>query len=389
MRVHCSISHLLISHLSTLPEISTATKSSIVWFSNVASHVCKEEVDGWSPIPGKKFKRSGHTHFYSNYGMNTLFQARESKDLTGGEESLVGEFNHDRGLYYELEMALEQPLFGKITVFQLSEVRGSTFIGSYQCESLEQAVKCFRSESNNLLPVLKKRVSDSEKYEQESKGGQRKSWSLGESLTKVIEISEDMDESFDGESCILKSNIQTLEAGRLESRECADTIICLYYKGSSCKGNETSRLVLIIVLSLVLTRLQIGGKLICEVGDFFSNASAGLFYLFSRIFKRVAIFKATIDTHLPIRVLVCEEFKGDTGSLMQYVKKLLVTEMGLAEHGEEEIIHVLPIHYIFQDDLVAYLRRMNTLHMEIQLRGLSDIHLAKKASSKVLSETFT
>ena len=383
---------MFISYLSDFSEItSTETKSNIAWFSNVAGPVCKEEVTGWSPILGKTFKLSGHTHFYSNYRMKTLFQARESRDLTGREEDLVGGFNNDRGLYYELEMALQQPSFGKITVFQISEVRCSTLIGCYQCRSLEQAVKCFRSESSNLSPILKKRVSDNEKCEQESKGGQIKNWSLGENLSNLIEISEDMDESFDGESFILKSSIQALEIGRLESRECADTIIYLFYKGSSSKGNETSRFVLIIVLSMVLTRLQIGGKLVCEVGDFFSNASAGLFYLFSRIFKRIAIFKASIDTHLPIRALVCEEFQGDTGFLMQYIKKLLVTEIetGLAEHAEKEIIHVLPIHYLFQDDLIAYLRRMNELHTETQLNALSYIHLAKKTSSKALSETFT
>ena len=328
---------------------------------------------------GKKYKVSGNTLFYSNYSMNTLFQARASIDLTKTPENSPGQSNgnHDTGLFSELEVALGQRPFGKIMVLKISEEKHSVLVGNYQCNSLQQAVTCFVLESARY-PTSKSKVESCDANDQASKEDETNNLLLELTFSDLRETCKNMDEPCNGELYTLKCCLHILEKGRLEARDCSDTLICLLYNGKSSKGSETSKLSLLVALSMAFRRLQIGGMLFCEVGDFFTNASAGLFYLLSLIFKRVGIFKGAAEPHRPIRALVCEALKEESFFLIQYVRKLLVTEIQiiLGQYPDKEIIHVLPIRYILHDDLVEYLRGINESHTGIQLGELKRIHSA-------------
>ena len=349
-------------------------KPNVVWFSNAVGQLTVDEVDGWQPILGRKFKISRSTQFYSNYHLNTLFQARESKTHSEGGKGHA-ELHNENCFFFELDLALQQPSFEKAAVIQVSEERESILIGSYEQKPIVEAVKCFQLESSALNSMSTNIVAVSDTYKKAGEDSQKNDRPLEEICCNWKDISQDTDGPCGGEINILRSSLQALENGRLNEGDCVDVLICLSYRGSSCKGNETSRLAFMIALSMVLNRLQISGTLIFEAGDFFTNASAGMFCLFSRVFKRIGIFKGTYEPHLPIRALVCEEFQGGSGPLAQYLKKLLTMELQtiLPENMDKELIHVLPIHYTFQDDIVQYLRSINKLHIETELRALKRI----------------
>ena len=304
-----------------------------------------------------------------------MFQARESKAPSEGGKGHAEQCIENYGLLFELDLALQQPTFAKSAVIQVSEERGSISIGSYEKMSIVEAVKCFKLASSAPHSMSTNIVSVSDTYEQVDKDGKKSGRPLEHICFNLDDVSQDTGGPCGREISILRSSLQSLEKERMKEQDCADVLIFLFYKGSSCKGNETSRIAFMIALSMVLHRLQIGGTLIFEAGDFFTNASAGMFYLFSRVFKQIGIFKGMSEPHLPIQALVCEEFQGESGPLVKYLKKLLTIEIQTiqAENMDKELIHVLPIHYTFQDDIVQYLRGINKSHIETELRALKHI----------------
>ena len=377
--------------------MSAPTKPNVIWFSNPAGDVTNEEVTGWSQVLGKKFEISRNTQFCSNYVMTNLFQARDTtllkktSHLSKERGNVVAEFVEceEKFSFRELDAVLKGQACGEITVVQISEEMHNIMIRKENCGSLQLAVEAFRS--GLTPPQDTEGINDSSvpSDEQTSKTcseletvcfcRREGATSKGESQ-ESMELCENAEVFRSVERCLLKRLRETLEKGRLNDVDCTELLVFLAHQSHFCKGYETSKLMLLTALSFTLTTLKGGGMLVCEISDIFTNANAGIFYLLSRVFKRIGLFKATEHPEMPKRVLVCEEFHGSHHVLVSYVKEILEAEIQVIEgaHGEREVIHILPIQYILKDDFLQYLKSTNELHSKIQLNLLRSIHFSKE-----------
>lgn len=346
--------------------------SNILWFSNAAVRITKEEVDQWSPFLGKTFEVSKNTQFCSNSVMQNLFEARESMFVC-----------NDRSLYRSTSLVSNlDAISGEIdcqetAVFQISVERRDILVGRYKSISIGEAVRRFETDSHKAVKDGQEtKVNDTDLVANNGASGVSNQKCIafanlfgGECCHEISTSS-----SARGECCILKKALR--EMGAVRNNPCTDILISLESQTNSRKGNETTRLQLLLSLFVVMTKLKKGGMFLCEVSDLFTNANSGILYIFSRIFKWVGLYKCYEDSWLPTRLLICKDLVGGDGVIMTYLEKLLSMEVKAIEglHGDREIIHALPVRCILQCDFLRYLKNANELHSKMQLGALKCMH---------------
>lgn len=379
----------------------TVTETGILWLSNKLHDITDAEVSGLSPVLGRKFEIPRTTQFCLNSAMKNLLDARESvmsckKDKSVAMENSKQGDSLDASVFKELDTILGQSSSEESIVFKLE--KHNIIVGEYASASLEHVVSyfnadyhCLRLENTSLMVYCDTPRTTSHETGNLTTIFEDCSCNFGK-ISNIGDAGSTRSATTRSpttvDDCIIVQMVSALEAKMASNSnlQCSESLVFLSSTEESYKGHETSKWRMFVSLFMVMTRLKKGGSFVCEICDIFTNANAGMIYLFSRIFARIGIFKSVKDTQEPGRILICQDFHGIDGPLFGYVLKLLRIELDLIRDplSDKEVIHILPVGCILEEEFLKYLKNANELHSKIQVDSLRRIYLKENEDEQML-----